>query len=120
MANAIEIRERLRDWLEGRASLHQFEDWFVPATWNAHRVGDAEAESLVDDIELHLSEYSGGASTLEQIRQALQELANAARPFVAGSLIETRNPTHLVIDQNEGVSSEGTGAPIPLVFAEAA
>ena len=82
MASAIEIRERLRNWLDGEISLHQFEDWFVPSTWNVHREYDREVESLVDEIELNLSEYSGGHSTIGQLRQTLQELAHYVRPYV--------------------------------------
>ena len=81
MANAIEIRQRLLEWLDGSISLRQFEDWFVPATWNAHRENDPDAESLADEIEMNLSEYSGGQQNLEQLRGALRELANTVRPF---------------------------------------
>jgi hypothetical protein len=82
MANAIEIRQRLLEWLDGSISLRQFEDWFVPATWNAHRENNPEAESLADEIEINLSEYSGGQQNIEQLRGALRELANTVRPFV--------------------------------------
>ena len=83
MANAIEIRRRLLNWLEGRTSLQQFEDWLVLSTWDVHRENDPEAEHLVDDIEMNLSEYSGGQQSIQQLRLALHELARDTRPFVS-------------------------------------
>jgi hypothetical protein len=72
MPEAIQIRSRLSDWIEGRISLAEFEDWFVPATWNIHKGNDAAAEDLTDSIELSLSEYSGGYLTLEELREKLK------------------------------------------------
>jgi hypothetical protein len=69
MVNASQVRERLADWLDGRISLSEFEGWLVPATWNIHKANDAEAESLVDEIELRLSEYSGGHMAAKQLRK---------------------------------------------------
>ena len=79
MPSALQIRSRLADWIDGKISLSEFEDWFVPETWNIHKANDAEAEDVADEIELSLSEYSGGHLTLEQLKESLKELA---RPFV--------------------------------------
>ena len=83
MANASEIRTHLADWLDGKFSLAEFEDWFVPETWNVHKSNDPEAESLADEIELRLSEYSGGHLRAEQLREELKELANSNRSLVS-------------------------------------
>ncbi len=79
MVNASQIRARLSDWLEGRISLSEFEDWFVPATWNIHN-SDASVEKLVDEIELRLSEYSGGYLEPKQLREELRAVVDAGRP----------------------------------------
>jgi hypothetical protein len=71
MVKASEIRENVGRLLFGDISLEQFEDWFVPATWDAHKAGDPEAESLADDIEMNLSEYTGGQLSEEQLRARL-------------------------------------------------
>ena len=71
MVSASEIRERVANVLFGDASLEEFEDWFVPATWDAHKAGDPEAESLTDEIEMNLSEYSSGQLSPEQLRSRL-------------------------------------------------
>jgi hypothetical protein len=92
MANAIEIRQRLLDWLDERISLREFEDWFVPSTWSAHRENDPEAESLADEIEMNLSEYSGGEQSLEQLKGSLRELVNSVRPFAVSFRFEIPQP----------------------------
>jgi hypothetical protein len=78
MSKAPEIREQLGRWIDGEISLQQFEDWFLPSTWNLHVENDAEAESLADEIELYLSEYSDRVLSLADLRG---ELTRIARPF---------------------------------------
>jgi hypothetical protein len=91
MPNAAEIHSHLADWLQGKISLSQFEDWFVPATWDIHKANDPEAESLVDEIELRLSEYSGRYLALERLREELRDLANSidSLPWIESA--ENRN-----------------------------
>ena len=74
MIGASQIRARLAGWIDERTSLAEFEDWFVPATWDIHKSDDAEAENLTNEIELSLSEYSGGYSSEEQLRMSLNRL----------------------------------------------
>src|SRR5438128_2351866 len=83
MPDALQIRSRLADWIDGRSSLSEFEDWFVPETWNIHKASDAEAEDLTDEIELSLSEYSGGHLTLEQLKESLRERVLVGYPFAS-------------------------------------
>lgn len=77
MATAKEIRDHLAQFVDGKISLHQFEDWFVPATWNIRQQDDPEAETLADDIELRISEHSDGV--LNE-RELVGELTRFARP----------------------------------------
>jgi hypothetical protein len=77
VATIAEIHDHLGQWLDGRISLREFEDWFVPSTWDVHRRGEPDLESLADEIELNLSEYSDGVVTLPELRR---EMANAIRP----------------------------------------
>lgn len=78
MVTVFHIRDRLSQWFDGKISLRQFEDWFVPATWDAHASGNARLEALVDEIELNLSEYTDRVIDLDQLRK---ELAKAIAPF---------------------------------------
>jgi hypothetical protein len=75
MVSASEIREQVAIMLFGEISLEQFEDWFVPATWDAHKAHDPESESLTDEIEMYLSEYTGGRLSPEQLRSGLAGIA---------------------------------------------
>jgi len=60
-------------------SLRQFEEWFVPTTWDIRSEKNPEAESLVDDIEMNLAEFSDGVLTRDEL---WKELTRIARPFV--------------------------------------
>jgi hypothetical protein len=77
LVNASEIRFRLADWLAGDRSLDEFDDWFVPATWDIHNSGDSEAEVLTDEIELRLSEYTDGVLSPEDLKRELSALAGS-------------------------------------------
>jgi len=76
MTSAREIRTQLQNWLDGAISFRQFEDWFVLETWNIHRSNDDEAESITDEIELNLSEYSDGLLTKEELAKELTRIAH--------------------------------------------
>ena len=81
MANVHQIRENLAKWINGKSSLAQFEDWFVPATWDIHRSGDQAAENLVDEIELSLSEYSGGYLSHQELVDAMRSILASVSPI---------------------------------------
>jgi hypothetical protein len=78
--NAFQIRSRLAEWINGGISLSEFEDWFVPETWNIHKANDPEAEALTDEIELSLSEHSGGYLSLDRLKENIKGLAHIATP----------------------------------------
>ena len=83
MATANEIRNHLEQWLQGQVSLRQFQEWFVLVAADVHGKGNPEAEDLVDDIDLSLSEYSDGVLNGSELREELRKLA---RPFVVQQL----------------------------------
>lgn len=78
MVIAAEIQKRVQQWLDGKISFRELEDWFVPVAGRIANENDAEAERLVDDIDMSLSEYSDGVLSVSELRA---ELANAIRPF---------------------------------------
>lgn len=67
-----EIRENLSRYLEGAISLREFEDWFLPGTWNIHRLGDQSAQNLAYGIGLLLAEFSNRDWTENELRQQLK------------------------------------------------
>jgi hypothetical protein len=78
MSRAKEIRDKVRQWLVGEISYHQFEDWFVPVAGTIATESDLEAESLVHDIDMSMSEYSDGVLSAQELRA---EVESAIRPF---------------------------------------
>lgn len=62
------IREHVRQFLEGAASLDEFEDWLASASWNMHQDSDANAQQLAGALELRLAEYSIGHLDDEGLR----------------------------------------------------
>ena len=44
------IYSKASEFVEGKISFRQFEDWFVPATWNIDQENKA-VEGFVDEIE---------------------------------------------------------------------
>ncbi len=66
----------LRRYLSGELSLRDFNRWFLPASRNVHRSGNAEAERLVGDIGLALSEFQAGHRTETELRDVLERVAH--------------------------------------------
>jgi hypothetical protein len=79
MPNASQIRSKLAEWIDGGISFREFEDWFVPETWNLENEVDPEAEALAADIDMAISEYGSGGSNKDELRAALAALAGKSR-----------------------------------------
>jgi len=56
----LEIRDWLGRYLDGKISLGQFEERFVPAAWGIPRTAKQGTLRLVGEIELRLAEFSNG------------------------------------------------------------
>src|SRR5258708_12213450 len=69
------VRERLAEYLAGEISLHEFEDWFFPETWDVDQLDNLALTNLVYGIKLRLAEYSNGDWTEKELRDRL-------RPFL--------------------------------------
>jgi hypothetical protein len=69
--------EEIRDWLERyvdcRVSLEEFEDWFLPATWDVSKA-NSQAQEMASEIRLYLAEVDRGDRSQDQLRTALSEL----------------------------------------------
>jgi hypothetical protein len=68
------IRDRLASYLAGEITLRQFEDWFVPASWNRAGQGNASLDALIGEIELRLAELTSGHRTEMELRELLSPL----------------------------------------------
>jgi hypothetical protein len=69
-----DIRNRAHSWIEGRTTFRQFEDWFVPATWNVDKVGNPDIEQLADMIDLYMSEYTDGVLGEDELKGEVAKL----------------------------------------------
>ena len=65
----IELRRELGRCLEGQCTLKDFEDWFVPRSWNFNQNSNPSLQKLVSQIELSLAEFSNGDWTEKELRQ---------------------------------------------------
>jgi hypothetical protein len=71
----LEIRTRLSAYVTGKISLREFTDWFFPATWNVHKLGDLSLMDLVGEIELDWAEYTNGDWSEDELREMFKPLA---------------------------------------------
>jgi len=70
-----DIRERLGEYLAHEISLEEFEDWFIPETWDIDQTDDLDLLNLVYGIKLRLAEFSNNDCTEDKLRSLL-------RPFI--------------------------------------
>jgi len=64
MANVSDIREHLANLLSRNLSLDEFEDWFVPYSWNIHKHGDHDAQQFAYAVEHILSLFDEDSAEL--------------------------------------------------------
>ncbi|MBI4507942.1 MAG: hypothetical protein HY691_20640 [Chloroflexi bacterium] len=75
----VQIRVELARYLDGEISLEQFEDWFLPATWNVHLAGEDEAANLAYDIDAVLAQASSERWPETRIKAALGRVLSTVR-----------------------------------------
>ena len=70
-----QIRLCLANYLAGKSSLREFEEWFVPHALSVvEEHGSQVAEDLTYDIELRLAEFSSGGWTEDELKDLLRPL----------------------------------------------
>lgn len=70
----IEIRNWLVRYLAQEISLKEFEDWFVPATWDVEKSKNPFAVQTAQEIDLRLAEFSNGHITEDELKTLLRPL----------------------------------------------
>lgn len=73
-----EIRAWLARYLRSEISLREFQDWFVPATWDVDAAEDAATRELAADVDLRLAEFTNGHLTEQQLRSRLSRIPESA------------------------------------------
>ncbi len=77
---AEQIRAELRRYLAGEITWRQFDEWFVPATWDIDPNADPEAIALTGQILGRTAEHQHGDWTKDELRKHLRRLAASPRP----------------------------------------
>ena len=87
MTHSLEfnIHEKLAEYLAGEISLHEFEDWFFPETWDIDQMDNPTLANLVYGIRLSLAEFSNGDWTEAELRSIL-------RPFLEKYVLVASQP----------------------------
>lgn len=69
-----EIRQQLARYLAGQSTLNEFQDWFVPRSWNFHKNADPSLQRLVSSLELAIAEFTNGDWSSQELRGILNLL----------------------------------------------
>jgi hypothetical protein len=70
----LEIYAWIARYLNGSANLDEFEDWFVPATWEVERSGNLPAVDVANPVRAALAELSADAMDESEFRALLASL----------------------------------------------
>lgn len=93
MITASEIRDLIGKFIASEYSFDEFENRFVQRSWNIHRFGNIESQSLAYSIELSIAEYHQSALSYGDLRSQLQSLANTFLTYPHGPHIGTASTT---------------------------
>jgi hypothetical protein len=72
----LEIREQIALYLKGEHTLNEFQDWFVPRSWNFHENANLALQKLVASIELAIAEFTNGDWSRQELHDMLNLLLN--------------------------------------------
>ena len=88
----FELRQELARYLKGQCKLKDFEDWFVPRSWDFNRNTNPSLQKLVSQIELSIAEFSNGDWSEVELRQQFGILMTNYEidyhPFSGGTSVE--------------------------------
>jgi len=101
LTSEIEIRQQLARYLNGKLTLNEFQDWFVPHSWNFHQSPSLALQKLVATIELAIAEFTNGDWTARELRDHFNSLLTTyevdLNPFGA------KQPSKLVTESNSSL-----------------
>lgn len=72
------ILDHLNRYLTGQWSLQDFDEWFVPATWDIDRSNDQAAIDLTYETILRFAEYDRRHRTEAELKDILRPLTEPA------------------------------------------
>lgn len=105
------IRQQLADYLAGKISLRQFEDWFFAETWDSDEAENQILANFVYSIKLRLAEFSHGDWTEAELRSMLLSILEK-HEIVVGNTTSPRQPQVVY-----GTSSRNYSMQMPIIYA---
>jgi hypothetical protein len=75
-----ELHDHLAAYLRGEMTLRQFEEWFVPTTWDARDEDDPRVELVRNIIDARIAEFTHGDWDEDELKDFLH-------PFVETKVI---------------------------------
>jgi hypothetical protein len=75
----MSIREQLARYLNQEITLAEFQEWYVPFSWQVDRLGDLFLREFISDTDLRLAEYTSGHLSEEDLRSELRSLIQTCR-----------------------------------------
>jgi hypothetical protein len=114
---AYNIREQLADYLAGKNSLREFEDWFFSETWDIDEIDNTDNQTLVDlanlvyAIKLRLAEFSHGDWTEAELHSMLHSILEK-HVILVGNPPLFRQPQVVY-----GTSSSNYSIPMPIIYS---
>lgn len=98
MLSEKEIRDKVSDYVVGKVSLDDFEDWFAAASWNIHKNPDLSAQHLAFAVELRLAEHSSGHLPEPDMREEFNWMVHS--------------PVLVLVNSDNDVQSSTSSLPI--------
>ncbi len=111
------IREQLADYIAGKLSLREFEDWFFSETWDIDEIDNTDNQTstnltnLVYGIKLRLAEFSHGDWTEVELRSMLLSILEK-HVIVIGNTTMIRQSQVVY-----GTSSSNYSVPMPIIYS---
>lgn len=105
-----ELQDRLMAYVSGQITLPQFEEWFVPSTWDAQDTDDTRLIQTRNAVDARIAEYTNRDWTEEELRDLL-------RPYAETRVIPFSNTTNSVLDPQSANESAINRVSLDLTLA---
>jgi hypothetical protein len=93
----VEIRSHLIEYLLGRFSLDQLQEWLAVHTWDVHQTGLRFAQELAYTLQHRIAEYSNGDWSEDELKDLLRPLASVFEVDASGCLISSSSSDEVVL-----------------------
>src|SRR3989442_9661553 len=103
----LEIRGHVLSYLSGETTLRDFRAWYIPATWDVNTRRNGRVESLVNEIDLRLAEFTSGHWTEDELKEVLSRLTKDYEGvvFVTAEGHVIANPPYIIWFKAEAADS---------------